>query len=154
MSATTQARLTFASVLATMLASLTLIPLVRGKAWLVAVFVLVAVVAGVGAAVRQVTRSWLVVLLAGTGASGYDVEADLLAIPGVGPWTSAYVRLRALGDPDVLPATDLGIRHGARAAGLPEHRRALDEHARAWSPWRSYAAQHLWTPAPLTEETS
>lgn len=83
-----------------------------------------------------------------------DVGESLERLPGVGPWTSAYVRLRALGDPDVLPVTDLGIRHGARAAGLPEQPRALDEHARAWSPWRSYAAQHLWTPAPLTEETS
>ncbi|MFN8145865.1 MAG: Ada metal-binding domain-containing protein [Candidatus Nanopelagicales bacterium] len=89
-------------------------------------------------------------LLAGDPA---DVGAALEALPGVGPWTSAYVRLRALGDPDVLPATDLGIRHGARVVGLPEHPRALDEHARAWSPWRSYAAQHLWT-APTTLETS
>lgn len=90
-------------------------------------------------------------LLAGDPA---DVGAALEALPGVGPWTSAYVRLRALGDPDVLPATDLGIRHGARAVGLPEQPRALDEHARAWSPWRSYAAQHLWTAAtPSTPST-
>ena len=57
----------------------------------------------------------------------------------------SYVRLRALGDPDVLPETDLGIRHGAVALGLSDAPRALAERARAWSPWRSYAAQHLWT---------
>jgi AraC family transcriptional regulator of adaptative response / DNA-3-methyladenine glycosylase II len=74
-----------------------------------------------------------------------EVAAALLAVPGIGPWTVSYVRLRALGDPDVLPETDLGIRHGAAALGLPQASRALAERARAWSPWRSYAAQHLWT---------
>ncbi|MFN8158069.1 MAG: Ada metal-binding domain-containing protein [Candidatus Nanopelagicales bacterium] len=83
-----------------------------------------------------------------------EVGAALEALPGVGPWTSAYVRLRALGDPDVLPVTDLGIRHGARALGLPDAPRALAGRARPWSPWRSYAAQHLWTPPPVLEETS
>lgn len=78
------------------------------------------------------------------------VGEQLEAVPGIGPWTSAYVRLRALGDPDVLPVTDLGIRHAARRLGLPDDPRALAERSRAWSPWRSYAAQHLWT-AP--EET-
>jgi AraC family transcriptional regulator of adaptative response / DNA-3-methyladenine glycosylase II len=73
------------------------------------------------------------------------VGEALLAVPGIGPWTVSYVRLRALGDPDVLPETDLGIRHGATALGLPAVPRALAERARAWSPWRSYAAQHLWT---------
>ncbi len=73
------------------------------------------------------------------------VGAALLAVPGIGPWTVSYVRLRALGDPDVLPETDLGIRHGAAALGLPDAPRALAARARAWSPWRSYAAQHLWT---------
>ncbi len=73
------------------------------------------------------------------------VGEALLAVPGIGPWTVAYVRLRALGDPDVLPETDLGIRHGAAALGLPDAPRALADRARAWSPWRSYAAQHLWT---------
>jgi AraC family transcriptional regulator of adaptative response / DNA-3-methyladenine glycosylase II len=74
-----------------------------------------------------------------------DIGDALLAVPGIGPWTVSYVRLRALGDPDVLPETDLGIRHGAAALGLPYAGRALAERARAWSPWRSYAAQHLWT---------
>ena len=73
------------------------------------------------------------------------VGEALLAVPGIGPWTVSYVRLRALGDPDVLPETDLGIRHGAVALGLSDAPRALAERARAWSPWRSYAAQHLWT---------
>ncbi|MFC6238773.1 DNA-3-methyladenine glycosylase 2 family protein [Longivirga aurantiaca] len=83
-----------------------------------------------------------------------EVEAALLAIPGAGPWTTGYVRLRALADPDAFPASDLGLRHAAGALGLPEAARALGAHVSAWSPWRSYAAQHLWTslaPAPVKE---
>lgn len=74
-----------------------------------------------------------------------EVAAALLALPGVGPWTAAYVRLRALGDPDTFPETDLGLRHSALALGLPDRARDLSARASAWSPWRSYAAQHLWT---------
>ncbi|WP_088289343.1 DUF3488 and transglutaminase-like domain-containing protein [Kineosporia sp. A_224] len=99
MSSTTQARLTLASVLATMLAALTLSPLVRGKAWLVAVFVLVAVVAGVGAAVRQVTRSWLVVLLAQLAAFALAVTALFArnaALWGVLPGPEAWRALAEL----------------------------------------------------------
>jgi len=74
-----------------------------------------------------------------------DVAARLLALPGIGPWTVSYVRLRALGDPDAFPSSDLGLRRAAEALGLPSSARDLDLRARAWSPWRSYAAQHLWT---------
>jgi AraC family transcriptional regulator of adaptative response / DNA-3-methyladenine glycosylase II len=84
------------------------------------------------------------------GGDPDQVAAALLAVPGIGPWTVGYLRLRALGDPDVLPVTDLGIRRAAHALGLPEQARDLASRGAAWSPWRSYAAQHLWT-ASLTE---
>jgi AraC family transcriptional regulator of adaptative response / DNA-3-methyladenine glycosylase II len=74
-----------------------------------------------------------------------DVGARLLEVPGVGPWTVSYVRLRGLGDPDAFPETDLGLRHAATALGLPGNARELARRSAAWSPWRSYAAQHLWT---------
>jgi 3-methyladenine DNA glycosylase/8-oxoguanine DNA glycosylase len=56
-------------------------------------------------------------LVLGDGADRAAVRARLLAIPGVGPWTAAYVRMRALGDRDAFPASDLGVvkalaRHG------------------------------------------
>ena len=66
--------------------------------------------------------------------------ADVLrGLPGFGPWTTAYVAMRAGWDPDAFPAGDLGLR---RAAGLDE--RALAARAEAWRPWRAYAAMHLW----------
>jgi AraC family transcriptional regulator of adaptative response / DNA-3-methyladenine glycosylase II len=53
--------------------------------------------------------------------------------------------MRALGDSDVLMTTDLGVRRGAAAAGLPGDAAALEDHAaRHWAPWRSYANVRLW----------
>ncbi len=75
------------------------------------------------------------------GADRAETEAALLRFPGVGPWTAGYLAMRALGDPDVLLATDLGVRRGARRLGLPED---LTAHAERWRPWRSYAAVRLW----------
>jgi AraC family transcriptional regulator of adaptative response / DNA-3-methyladenine glycosylase II len=66
-------------------------------------------------------------------------RAALLALPGVGPWTADYLAMRALGDPDVLPLGDLGVRHGLERLGID----ARDAAAR-WRPWRSYATHLLW----------
>ncbi|MCB7135103.1 AlkA N-terminal domain-containing protein [Cellulosimicrobium marinum] len=82
-------------------------------------------------------------------------RAALEALPGVGPWTSGYVAMRVLHDPDVLLDGDLALRAGARAIGLPDDRRDLVARARAWAPWRSYAAMHLWrAAAPTHPDTS
>ncbi|WP_454728473.1 AlkA N-terminal domain-containing protein [Cellulosimicrobium protaetiae] len=74
-------------------------------------------------------------------------RAALEAMPGVGPWTSGYVAMRVLHDPDVLLDGDLALRAGAAALGLPDDRRTLTAHAERWAPWRSYAAMHLWRAA-------
>lgn len=81
-------------------------------------------------------------------AAGGDAAADaLLALPGVGPWTADYVRMRALGDRDAFPAADLGVLKALRAAH-PDGGRlgAADAAALAerWRPWRAYATLHLW----------
>lgn len=60
----------------------------------------------------------------------------LLALNGIGPWSSEYIALRAIGDTDAFPATDLILK------------RALEKHPRMnldlVKPWRSYAAIYLW----------
>jgi len=74
-----------------------------------------------------------------------ELQAELLAIPGIGPWTSAYIVMRALGDPDAFMPTDLGIRRAAAVLGLPEDAASLTQHAERWRPWRSYALCHMWS---------
>ena len=52
--------------------------------------------------------------------------------------------MRALGDPDAFPLTDLGMQRAALAAGLPKAPRHLAARAERWRPWRAYATQYLW----------
>jgi len=78
------------------------------------------------------------------GADRSETQRRLLDVPGIGPWTASYVLLRALGDPDVFPAEDLGLRRAAARLGLPAGSRELAAYAERWRPWRSYAAHHLW----------
>jgi AraC family transcriptional regulator of adaptative response / DNA-3-methyladenine glycosylase II len=77
-----------------------------------------------------------------------ELRAQLLALPGVGPWTADYLALRALGNPDTFLESDLVIRQSAQALGLPGAPRVLAARAEAWAPWRSYAAMQLWRHRP------
>ena len=70
-----------------------------------------------------------------------DVERRLLALPGIGPWTAGYIRMRALRDPDVWLGNDLEIRKALARLPAP-----VDP--AAWSPWRSYAVMQLWSGGP------
>lgn len=70
-----------------------------------------------------------------------DVRAELLALPGIGPWTVDYLALRVLRDPDAFPVGDLVLR---RALGGVSPDVAL-EFGERWRPWRAYATMHLWT---------
>ncbi|MCF6390928.1 DNA-3-methyladenine glycosylase 2 family protein [Mycobacterium sp. MBM] len=79
------------------------------------------------------------------GADWNRARAQLMALPGVGPWTTEVIAMRGLGDPDAFPVTDLGVRAAAKAVGLPDKTDALIEHSARWRPWRAYATQHLWT---------
>jgi AraC family transcriptional regulator, regulatory protein of adaptative response / DNA-3-methyladenine glycosylase II len=80
----------------------------------------------------------------GVGSDWHEVRQRLATVPGLGPWTIETIAMRALGDPDAFPASDLGARAGAHQAGLPETEAALTNRAAAWRPWRSYAVQYLW----------
>jgi len=78
------------------------------------------------------------------GADRGETERRLTQLPGIGPWTTSYIAMRALGDPDAFLPTDLGVRRGAAALGLPDDPARLEDHARRWRPWRSYAVIRLW----------
>jgi AraC family transcriptional regulator, regulatory protein of adaptative response / DNA-3-methyladenine glycosylase II len=81
------------------------------------------------------------------GADPVEVEEALLAIPGVGPWTSAYIAMRAIGDPDAFLPTDLGLRRAAARLGVESDPSSLVKRAERWRPWRAYALAHLWSVA-------
>jgi AraC family transcriptional regulator, regulatory protein of adaptative response / DNA-3-methyladenine glycosylase II len=68
----------------------------------------------------------------------------LCEIPGIGNWTAQYIAMRALGEPDAFPSSDLGLLHALQLKTA----RDLERRAEAWRPWRAYAAIHLWSGAP------
>ncbi len=74
------------------------------------------------------------------GAPVDQAREQLRAIRGVGPWTTEYIAMRALGWPDAFPAGDLGV---LKALGETRAARA-EQRSAAWRPWRAYAAMHLW----------
>ena len=71
-----------------------------------------------------------------------EAQAALEDLPGIGPWTASYVRMRALGDRDAFPSADLGVIKALEAAGVA--RRSIVDVAERWRPWRGYATLHLW----------
>lgn len=62
-------------------------------------------------------------------------RAALAEIAGIGPWTVEYIAMRALGDPDAYPATDIALINALGRKG------ETLEHLK---PWRAYAAIRLW----------
>ncbi len=71
----------------------------------------------------------------------------LTKLPGIGDWTAQYIAMRALGEPDAFPSTDLVLKKILEAHEAPpsipgkNKTRRPDER---WSPWRAYAAMALW----------
>jgi AraC family transcriptional regulator of adaptative response / DNA-3-methyladenine glycosylase II len=75
--------------------------------------------------------------------SAQQVLADLIAIKGIGPWTTTMLAMRGFGDPDCFPLSDLGLIKAAdNLAGLDK--KNLKARTELWKPWRSYAANLLW----------
>lgn len=73
-----------------------------------------------------------------------ELEQALLALPGVGPWTAQYAMLRAARAVDVAPERDVALLRGAADIGLAQSLADLATALAPASPWRSYAALHLW----------
>ena len=89
---------------------------------------------------KQAIRSLSGLVASGNLNLGSDdvdrVKQRLLSLPGVGPWTSEYIGLRALGDSDSFPGTDLVLKRSLASFGGSD----LD----SIRPWRGYAAACLW----------
>jgi AraC family transcriptional regulator, regulatory protein of adaptative response / DNA-3-methyladenine glycosylase II len=70
-----------------------------------------------------------------------QVREDLLRIPGIGPWTAEYIALRAIGDRQAFPSSDLGLKSAASA--LPFGDQVLAAVTRL-PRFRAYATILLW----------
>lgn len=102
-----------------------------------------AAIHGVATAVLDGRIDWER-LRAGTAEASH---AALVALPGIGPWTASYVRMRTLGDRDAFPASDLGVIKALRARTPQGDKITVAEItalAEPWRPWRGYATLHLW----------
>lgn len=73
--------------------------------------------------------------------------AQMVAIPGIGPWTAECYLLFAAGHADIFPAGDLALQAAVAHAFTLENRpssRELALMAEQWAPWRAVAARLFW----------
>ncbi len=84
--------------------------------------------------------------------SDAEIIERLTVVRGVGPWTVEMLLMFTLGRPDVLPATDYGVRCGfALVYGRKELATPQDilKHGERWRPYRTAAAWYLWRAVDL-----
>ena len=71
----------------------------------------------------------------------------LTSIKGIGPWTAEMILMFSLGRMDIFSKGDLGLRRGImrlyNLKKMPSDR-LIEKIARAWSPYRTYAARVIW----------
>ncbi len=79
---------------------------------------------------------------------GVATAQALRSIPGIGDWTTQYVLMRALNEPDAFLSGDLVLKR--MAGGLTS--RQLDRRSEPWRPWRAYAVMLLWQSARDLDE--
>jgi AraC family transcriptional regulator of adaptative response / DNA-3-methyladenine glycosylase II len=79
------------------------------------------------------------------GVDRTTARNELMALPGIGPWTADYVALRALADPDAFLPSDLGVRRAVERLGADGSPTAVTALAESWRPWRAYGLVHLWS---------
>jgi DNA-3-methyladenine glycosylase II len=90
-----------------------------------------------------------------TKLSDAEIVERLTTIRGVGPWTVEMLLMFTLGRPDVLPATDYGVRSGfALIYGLKElpAPKEILAHGERWRPYRTVASWYMWRAIDLAKE--
>jgi DNA-3-methyladenine glycosylase II len=96
--------------------------------------------------------------------SDADIVERLTEVRGIGPWTVEMLLIFRMGRPDVLPATDYGIRKGfaltfqrvpknraMEAADLPKPD-VVFKRGQRWAPFRSVASWYLWRACNLARK--
>jgi AraC family transcriptional regulator of adaptative response / DNA-3-methyladenine glycosylase II len=83
-----------------------------------------------------------------------ETVGALSLLPGIGPWTANYIAMRALGDPDAFPPSDVGLLRAMQTSGVRPTAAQLAQRAEVWRPWRSYAAMRLWIQGDVSDRVS
>jgi DNA-3-methyladenine glycosylase II len=94
-----------------------------------------------------------------------EIVKRLTEVRGIGPWTVEMLLIFRMGRPDVLPATDYGVRKGfaltfqkvpktraLEAADLPLPE-VMFKRGKRWAPFRSVASWYLWRACDLAKGT-
>ena len=85
-----------------------------------------------------------------------EIIERLTSIRGIGHWTVEMLLIFRLGRPDILPATDYGVRKGfARAFGggaLPTPKQ-ITARGESWRPYRTMASWYLWRANDLPKDS-
>jgi DNA-3-methyladenine glycosylase II len=98
--------------------------------------------------------------------SDAEIIEHLTQVRGIGPWTVEMLLIFRMGRPDVLPATDYGVRKGyaltfqrvpktrpLAAEDLPKPE-VLLKRGKRWAPFRSVASWYLWRACDLAKAAS
>nr|WP_316639415.1 AlkA N-terminal domain-containing protein [uncultured Roseateles sp.] len=96
-------------------------------------------------ALRLLAEAWPRLLINHPQATHEAAEQELIALPGLGPWTASYMLMRMWSWPDAFLPGDVVLRKQLAMAGdpLPSPKKVL-ELSQAWQPYRSYAVMRLW----------
>ena len=77
-----------------------------------------------------------------TDITNIEFENLLIANKGIGPWSVHMARIFYLGDTDVMPINDLGIKH-AHEYFFSEYELS-EKFYEPFTPWRTYLSLFMW----------
>lgn len=93
-----------------------------------------------GRAIAELAERTAAGRLALDDCQDYDAtERSLLDIKGIGPWTTNYIRMRVLKDPDAFPDNDWVVLKTLNCTAAQARKTAT-----RWQPWRAYGLMYLW----------
>jgi DNA-3-methyladenine glycosylase II len=101
-------------------------------------------------AVADVARAGLLDTDTLRGLDPTAAAAQLQELPGIGPFYSELVTVRALGHTDLVPTAEVGAAEIAGSLlGRTLDTTGLAELARSWTPWRTWVCVALRAAGPL-----
>lgn len=79
-----------------------------------------------------------------TSKSALQVREELIKIKGIGNWTIDIYLMFCLQEPDLIPLGDIAVINTLKELFDIHDKTEMENHARQWSPYRSYATFLLW----------